>query len=97
MSPTINYQSKDICSFNRVSDWPTFGASSTQLIRSCGFDLQHTDVVDAIIYHWAELSHNGAELSKTTRSLAELSGPSCHLGRAVYDSVYRHSESRKGC
>jgi len=48
MSPTINYLSIDICSFNHAIDWPRFDASSTHLIQCCAI-LQHTAVVSFII------------------------------------------------
>jgi len=48
MSPTINYQSIDIFSFNHASDWPRFDASSTQMIWCCAL-LQHTVVLSFII------------------------------------------------
>jgi len=51
----------DICSFNRAIDWPTFDVSSAQLIERLRITTTHRCL---IIYHWDELSHKGAELSK---------------------------------
>jgi len=74
MSPTINYQSVDICSFNRASGWPRYDASSIQLIQCCALP-QHTVVVLFII--GAELSHNGQSC------LGQLNPGSIYLGRVV--------------
>ena len=88
MLPTINYQSIDICSFNHASDWPTFDASSTQLIWCCPL-LQNTVVVSFIIGCLISLGQLCCKLDR----------PKCHLGCGVNvgNVLYKKTDAECFC